>query len=174
MWSLHSNRTLIKAASISAVLWGWHALLCLRLLNWDFLNPSSCKLLHSAIPYTLHLICLYESNFIRNSFGEQAQWWSPQWAPGHRSMTELCVAHHQLSSDFCSSPSVAHTAGLLCSVWLHFTAPAVLGGHPMVLDLQNVGVTCCNCTFTSILSWSLSMEFSPATQCLAPVTPSYL
>lgn len=45
------------------------------------------------------------------------------------SMIELCVAHHQLSSYFCSSPSVAHTAGLLSSGWLHFCC-CCFGGSP--------------------------------------------
>lgn len=45
---------------------------------------------------------------------------------------------------FPAPPSVAHTACLIGSNWVHFTAAAVLGGPPMVLTSKNAGVSCCN------------------------------
>lgn len=72
-------------------------------------------------------------------------------------MIELCVAHHQLSSYFCSSPSVAYTAGLLSSGWLHFCCCCSCGSSHGTGYLQNAGIFCCNYSFTSILSWALSM-----------------
>ena len=51
-------------------------------------------------------------------------------------------------------PSAAHTACLLGSGWLHSTAAAVLGGHPMVLaSLQCWGLLPqLGCTFVNSLS----------------------
>ena len=90
------------------------------------------------------------------------------------SMIELCVAHHQLSSYFCSSPSVAHTAGLLSSGWLHFCCCCSCGSSHGTGISKMRGSSAA--TTVSLVSYpGLSpCESSPATQCLAHMTPSHL
>lgn len=150
--------------------------MCLRLLSWNFPNPP---LLLQALIFCCSL------DFALNPFFRSLA--SPETLFKNRpsggvpsehldtgSMIELCVAHHQLSSYFCSSLSVAHAAGLLSSVWLNFTAAVVLGVIPWDWHLQYTWVSHYNYTFTSSLSWALSVESSPATQHLAPMTPPHL
>ena len=65
-------------------------------------------------------------------------------------------------------PSVAHTACLLGSGWLHsIIAAAVLGGQPTVLESQKCwGLPLqLDCTFTNSLSWPLLRDPKPVTEC---------